>query len=294
MGYHRAGFDVYGVDIDLQINYPFLFCQSDALKVMAKLLAGGRVLFTTTTGAEWLTLADFDAIHASPPCQSYLNLGAVNRALGRDYSYPDLIGPTRELLISSGLPYVIENVADAGKHLIDPVRICGTGLHLPLRRHRMFESNVLLEGIACAHKRFTVPRYWTGWRPNGEHRLSTVVQVYGNGGGREEWPAAMGIDWMTPHEMCEAIPPAYTEHIGAQIMAHLAPINPCLRCGIDAGAGNPQPWACGHCPPVPCSVCCWEDDRSCPCWIGIDGMPLADIKALFAESGPEFGLGGVA
>lgn len=203
MGYSRAGFDVVGIDIDPQPNYPFEFHQGDALEYLAE------------HGHE------YDAIHASPPCQGYLNLGAVNRALGRDYDYPDLIGPTRELLIASVKPYVIENVADAGKRLIAPVRICGTGLDLPLRRHRMFESSAPLDGIACQHGRYTVPRYWTGWRPNGEHRLSTVVQVYGNGGGRDEWPAAMGIDWMTPHEMCEAIPPAYTEWIGLQLRLHL-------------------------------------------------------------------------
>lgn len=200
-GYHRAGFEVIGIDIKPQPNYPFEFVQTDALEV----LAGHGLDF-------------FDAIHASPPCQGYLNLGGVNRAQGRTYDHPDLIAPVRELLEASGLPWVIENVPDAAPELRDPVRVCGTAFGLPLRRHRLFESNVPIEGTACEHHRFTVPRYWTGWRPKGEHRLSTVVQVYGNAGGREEWPAAMGIDWMTSAEMVEAIPPAYTEHIGAQLL----------------------------------------------------------------------------
>lgn len=200
MGYHRAGFDVVGVDINPQPRYPFEFHQGDALDFVAD---------------NW---REFDAIHASPPCQGYLNLGAVNRAMGRDYEHPDLIGHTRRLLVASGLPYVIENVSDARSQMLEPVRVCGTGLNLPLRRHRLFESNAKLNGVRCAHHRYTVPRYWTGWRPNGEHRLSTVVQVYGNAGGRDEWPAAMGIDWMTAKEMCEAIPPAYTEWIGAQLL----------------------------------------------------------------------------
>ena len=200
MGYHRAGFDVVGVDINPQPNYPFEFHQSDAIE------------FVKAHGHE------FDAIHASPPCQGYLNLGKVNRAQGRKYEHPDLIEPTREALMATGLPFVIENVQDARKRLVDPVRICGTGLGLPLRRHRLFESSAELEGVECHHDRFTVPKYWTGWRPNGEHRLSTVVQVYGNAGGREHWPAAMGIDWMTAAEMCEAIPPAYTEHIGRHLL----------------------------------------------------------------------------
>lgn len=206
MGYYHAGFDIVGVDINPQPNYPFEFIQADALEVL------GYV-------GEWFS--KIDAFHASPPCQTYLNLGAVNRKLGRDYAHPDLIGPTRELLKETGRPYVIENVEDAKGNLVDPVRICGTGLALPLRRHRLFESNLPITGIPCAHKRFTEQKYWTGWRPDGEHRLSTVVQVYGNAGGAEHWSAAMGIDWMTKREMCEAIPPAYTEFIGAQILEAL-------------------------------------------------------------------------
>jgi DNA (cytosine-5)-methyltransferase 1 len=199
MGYHRAGFDVIGYDINPQPNFPFEFIQSDALAIEA--------------------IEGVDAIHASPPCQSYLNLGAVNRAMGRKYAHEDLIARTRELLESTGLPYVIENVSDAKPQLQDPVRICGTGLNLPIRRHRLFESNIPLTGIPCAHERFTEKKYWTGWRPNGEHRLSTVVQVYGNAGGREHWPAALGIDWMTAAEMCEAIPPSYSQHVGDQLLA---------------------------------------------------------------------------
>jgi len=200
VGYHRAGFDVVGVDINPQPNYPFEFHQGDALEYLA---AHGH---------------EFDAIHASPPCQDYLNLGRVNDALGRVRGHTRMIAETRDLLIAIGRPYVIENVADAAKEMLSPVRICGTSLGLPIRRHRMFESSIDLEGVACSHHLYKTPRYWTSWRPNGEVRLSTVVQVYGNAGGQHEWPAAMGIDWMTPKEMCEAIPPAYTEHIGRQLI----------------------------------------------------------------------------
>lgn len=204
MGYNRAGFDVVGVDIEPQPHYPFEFHQGDARDFVAE---------------HW---REFDVIHASPPCQGYLNLGGVNRAQGRAYEHPDLIGETRRLLIATGMPYVIENVADARPQLRDPVRVCGTGLWLPLRRHRLFESNMPLEGVPCSHARYTVPRYWTGWRPKGQHRLSTVVQVYGNAGGRDEWPSAMGINWMTPREMCEAIPPAYAQHVGSQFIEQIA------------------------------------------------------------------------
>jgi DNA (cytosine-5)-methyltransferase 1 len=199
-GYDAAGFDVVGVDIEPQPRYPFQFHQGDALEFLAE------------HGHE------FDAIHASPPCQGYLNLGAVNRKLGRDYDHPDLIAATRDLLIASGKPWVIENVQDARRELSNPVRICGTGLGRPIRRHRLFESNVALEGIACNHGAFAEPKYWTGWRPKGEHRLSTVVQIYGNAGGREHWPAALGVDWMSAKGMTECVPPAYAEHIGRQLL----------------------------------------------------------------------------
>lgn len=204
MGYYRAGFDVVGVDINPQPNYPFEFRQADAL---AYLLTAD--------------LSSFAFIHASPPCQGYLNLGAVNRKLGRTYDHPDLIAATRRLLQMTGKPYVIENVADAKPQMIGPVRICGTGLGRPIRRHRLFESNVPIAGVPCAHKAFSEPKYWTGWRPNGEHRLSTVVQIYGNAGGREHWPAALDVDWMTAKEMTECVPPAYTLHIGDQLMSGL-------------------------------------------------------------------------
>lgn len=202
-GYVDASFDVVGVDIDPQPRYPYEFVQADAID------------YLRDHGHE------FDAIHASPPCQSFLNLGKVNVALGRDYDYPNLIGPVRELLIELGKPYIIENVQDASTHLIDPVRVCGTGLNRPIRRHRLFESNIPLQGVACDHKKFSEPKYWTGWRPKGEKRLSTVVQVYGNAGGQHEWPEAMGIDWMDRHGFVEAIPPAYTEHVGLQLIDHL-------------------------------------------------------------------------
>lgn len=208
MGYYRAGFDeIVGVDIRPQPNYPFGFICVDALEFLRH---------------RSVIRLDYDAIHASPPCQDFLNLSRVNDVLGRVRTHERLIAATRDLLLETELPYVIENVADARPELRDPVRLCGTAFGLPLRRHRLFESNVPLGGIPCAHHRFTEPKYWTGWRPKGEHRLSTVVQVYGNAADKHEWPAAMGIDWMTDDELAEAIPPVYTEYIGTQLMAALA------------------------------------------------------------------------
>ena len=208
-GYARAGFEVVGVDIKPQPNYPFQFVQGDALEVLAGV-------------GEWFRgwVETFDVIHASPPCQTHVKgLAAVNARLGRQMRHRDLIAPVRDALIASGKPYVIENVP--GAPLIDPVRLCGTSFGLPLRRHRLFESSVPLLVPLCAHGAFTEPMFWTSWRPNGERRRATTVQVYGNGGEAGEWRAAMQIEWMTNPELKEAIPPAYTELIGAQLLASM-------------------------------------------------------------------------
>jgi len=206
VGYHRAGFDVVGVDIEPQPNYPFEFRRDDALGWL-----------------DWLGdgIGDYDAIHASPPCQTYLNLTRVNEAMGRSHGHQNLIDATRERLHQTGLPYVIENVSDARPHLVDPLQLCGSSFGLAVRRHRLFESNVPMMMPPCAHHLQREPRYWTAWRPNGEERKASVVQVYGNGANREEWGPAMGIDWMTPDELAEAIPPAYTEHIGHYLLAEI-------------------------------------------------------------------------
>lgn len=201
-GYQRAGFRVVGVDIEDQPNYcGDDFIRADALEV---------------------SLNGFDAFHASPPCQANLKgLASVNRKLGREYAHRDLVPEIRARLARTGKPYVIEQ-PQMGARLLNPVRLCGSSFGLPIRRHRQFESNVALLVPPCDHSWQTERKYWTGWRPNGEHRLATVVQVYGNGANRHEWGPALGIDWMTPDELTQAIPPAYTEVIGQQIMSALS------------------------------------------------------------------------
>lgn len=201
MGYDRAGFEVVGVDIDPQPRYPFEFIQSDALALDSAFLAS------------------FDAIHASPPCQSYSDLAKRN---GNAHMWPRLVEPVREMLRSTGLPYIIENVE--GAPLEDPVVLCGT-MFPPLRviRHRLFESNVNLE----------VP-------PHGKHPLvfthdkrkrhygqldqdTSFVQVTGGGNcSIVNAKDAMGIEWMTKNELNESIPPAYTEFLGVQLFSEVA------------------------------------------------------------------------
>ena len=203
MGYHRAGFEVIGVDIDPQPNFPFEFIQSDAL----------------TLDPEWV--ASFDVIHASPPCQSYSDLAKRNR---NGHMWPRLIEPVRDMLNRSGRPYIIENVE--GAPLIEPVVLCGTMFPgLRVIRHRLFESNIDLE----------VP-------PHGEHPLvfthdkrkahygklnqdTSFVQVTGGGNCtmKNARDAMGGIDWMkTKTELNESIPPAYTEYLGRQMLEYLA------------------------------------------------------------------------
>lgn len=199
-GYARAGFDVTGVDNRPMPRNPHLFIQGDALAYVAE------------------HAHKYDVIHASPPCQAHLKgLAAANRALGREYDHVDLVGATRDLLVKSGKAYVIENVV--GAPLRNPIQLCGSSFGLLVRRHRRFESNVLLFGSGCQHWRQSEPKYWTSFRPDGEVRRATVVQVYGSGGETHMWAEAMGIDWMTKKEMAQAIPPAYTEFIGRQLVA---------------------------------------------------------------------------
>jgi DNA (cytosine-5)-methyltransferase 1 len=206
-GYARAGFDVVGVDIDPQPRYPFEFHQADALEYVAE---------------HW---REFDAIHASPPCQVYSKTAHLH-----DNKHPDLLAPTRAQLDATGLPYVIENVE--GAPLIDPLTLCGSefglraldvdGLELALRRHRLFESNIWLMGAGgCEHDptvqvagSYTAGRHRTPeHRDNPERRggYTPALKV------RAE---LLGIGWrMNEHELAQAIPPAYTEFIGGQLLA---------------------------------------------------------------------------
>lgn len=204
MGYYQAGFDVVGVDINPQPNYPFEFIQGDVLEVM--------------NHYHWfpsLPSDIFDAIHASPPCQAFTVYGN-NRAHVRQ-DHPDLVDATRQLLRVTGLPYVIENVPGAPLH--NPIQLCGTSFGIPVRRHRIFESNVSLMAPPCAHGMFTERRYpGSSNRPNGR----TVCNVGEWRVPLEQQHEAMEIDWMTLPELSQAIPPSYTEFIGQALAVHLA------------------------------------------------------------------------
>ena len=200
VGYSQAGFEVTGVDIDPQPRYPFEFIQADALTL------------------DPAFIASFDAVHASPPCQSYSDLAKRN---GNAHQWPRLIEPIREILVRSRLPYIIENVD--GAPLLNPVVLCGTMFpHLRVLRHRLFETNFLI--LAPPHKKH--PKVHTFDRRKSHYGTTNewkdFVQVTGGGNctlaaARE----AMGIDWMTKGEINESIPPAYTEFIGRQLLRSL-------------------------------------------------------------------------
>lgn len=200
-GYHRAGWDVLGVDKVLHPRYPFRCIKADVIDFLGS--------------DHWLPFG-VQAIHASPPCQ-FATVYGNNSEHVRD-DHPNLIPATRKLLEWSGLPYVIENVEGARSELIDPVRICGTGLGIPVRRHRHFETNWPLMGVPCSHGSFTERRFpGSSNRPNGrtvmnvgEYRVPLDVQ-------RE----VMEMPWADLYGISQAIPPRYTEHIGTQLLAHL-------------------------------------------------------------------------
>jgi DNA (cytosine-5)-methyltransferase 1 len=213
-GYQQAGFEVIGVDVEPQPNYcGDTFIQADALEV-AEALAKHGALFC----GPGLKILTFDAIHASPPCQAHTDLQKQSKR-----TYPELIGPTRELLKATGLPYVIENVE--GAPLIDPVKICGASIPgLRVIRHRLFESNFPLQGIPCPDRHPLVFTYDKRKPHYGQlDQDASYVQVTGGGNcSVANKLDAMQINWMTGKEVNEAIPPAYCKHVGDQLMQHLA------------------------------------------------------------------------
>jgi len=204
MGYHRAGFDVVGVDINAQPHYPFEFHQADALT---------------------FPLDGFDAIHASPPCQFYSD----GTRAGKVGAQP-LIAPTRQRLAAMSVPWVIENVHGAAEHMSAGLLLCGSMFGLAVERHRLFESPVYLwapghhdcRQVLKHRKAHPIPESWNDTTA-GTTYLNRAYSVTGKSRGRgciPFWRDLMEMPWaVTAHELSEAIPPAYTEWIGGQLMA---------------------------------------------------------------------------
>lgn len=208
MGYFRAGFtEIVGVDIKPQPRYPFTFIQGDALKPPVR-------------------LEDFDAIHASPPCQAYSALRCLPWL--RDKVYPELLAPTMDMLEASGRPYVVENVERAP---LLGIVLCGLNFSLPVYRHRRFGSNLFLmqpshigHDVVIGAGRMVNDRR-KGSLNNGSAKgawgKQTIVTVAGGQCRKDEAERALGIDWMSKAELMQAIPPAYTEFIGKQLLQQI-------------------------------------------------------------------------
>lgn len=206
MGYHRAGFEVVGVDIEPQPRYPFEFHQADAMT---------------------FELDGFDAIHASPPCQFATQMSARWRGKGtKADTHPNLLTPTRAWFYRMvTVPWVIENVPGA-RRFMEPTLILHGGMFgLGVHRPRLFESNALL--IAARSPATKQPlgvygkpdgRTTYRYRNNGNYKGKSLIRAWKS---LEEGSEAMGIDWMDVDGLREAIPPAYTQWIGEQLLAHL-------------------------------------------------------------------------
>ena len=195
MGYHRAGFEVVGVDIKPQKHYPFEFHCADAFAFLEK------------HGQE------FDVIHSSPPCQGFSDLKKMHNAK----QHTDLLTPIRQALKALGKPYVIENVEGAPMHRY--LVLCGTMFNLgteqaELRRHRRFETSPYIAPVEpCRHRQKS--RVIGVYGGHGRDRRRTVnTQDFST----DDRRLAMGIDWMNGQELSQAIPPAYTEWIGRRLL----------------------------------------------------------------------------
>lgn len=220
-GYARAGFAVYGVDINPQDRYPFPLYVGDALALLDTYLTypDAVAFFRGPAGVEALRLDDFDAIAASPPCQAHSTITPDKS------KHVDLIPPTRDRLHAIGKPFIMENVEGARRTMDHAVRICGSSFGLRVRRHRYFETNLdHVWSLPCRHAEQGRPIGVYGdhpqndteyRRPDGTRRGDKAKTV-------DEAREVMGMPWASWHGTTQAVPPAYTEFLGHQLAAHLA------------------------------------------------------------------------
>lgn len=187
MGYHRAGFEVVGVDIEPQPRYPFIFHQGDALTLLPELIDRYRPA----------------AIGASPTCQRKARVTAWR---GNREDHPNTLTPTLRALERLDIPWVVENVPEAADELRPDYLLCGTQFGLPVRRHRIFQR-----GNWTAYELLPPCQCW-----RNPHLLPFMHK------GERAFADAMGCDWMTNLGGRQAVPPAFTEYIGGQLLAHIA------------------------------------------------------------------------
>jgi len=200
MGYHRAGFEVVGVDNKPQPNYPFEFYEKDAFEALAVL------------GPH------FDAFHASPPCQKYSVATNIHNGQPWKKEHPDYVAATRARLAATKRPFVMENVP--GAPLQDYIILCGTMFpELKVYRHRLFECHgfKIKPPGPCNHT------HRMGKSKGEYHALdkSPYITCAGHNFQARSGRIAMGVPWMTRAEIAQAIPPAYTEYIGRELLTVL-------------------------------------------------------------------------
>jgi DNA (cytosine-5)-methyltransferase 1 len=208
-GYQQVGFYVIGVDIVEQPRYAGdEFHRTDAFSVLGAII----------NGREGPALSELDAIHASPPCQSY------SRALRhRSLPQPELLDEVRDLAEQVGLPWIIENVLGAPLPNADTldgrygIELCGTQFGLLIARHCLFETSfpVVAPHRPCTHSDRNVLNPY-----NAKSRRRMIGDAKGDMA-EIVWRSEMGVPWMNRYEGREAIPPAYTEFIGTQLMSYL-------------------------------------------------------------------------
>jgi DNA (cytosine-5)-methyltransferase 1 len=201
-GYHLAGFDVVGVDIFPQPRYPFEFVQADAINYLHR---WGK---------------KYDAIHASPPSQAYSQSKAINKNNPNRRIHPELIDPTRSGMKATGRPWVMENVP--GSPLRNPIKLRGNQFGLKVKRDRLFESNVLLLApeLSIMQGSSGLKRGLTR-APSMQRGECDYICVVARNFLVGEAMEAMEIDWMVARELAQAIPPAYTEWIGRQLINYV-------------------------------------------------------------------------
>jgi len=212
-GYHLAGFEVVGVDLQSQTRYPFEFHQGDAFEYLSR------------------HANDFDFIHASPPCQAYSWLTPNSHK----ENHPDFIAPIRELLLKTGKPFVIENVGGARRLLENPVKLCGSMFGLKTYRHRYFEIYPAIEILTPPCNHAFKPLLVTTAGNN-----SRAIRKAGEYKSVKNAPLAYGIDWMSFKGLKEAIPPAYTKFLGECLIANTALLSNTACSRQETGAAKPE------------------------------------------------------
>jgi site-specific DNA-cytosine methylase len=193
-GYADAGWEVEGVDIVAQPDYPYPFHLADGLEYLSE---------------HW---SEFDAVHGSPPCQASSTLSKGTN--GNRYGHLDLVPAYRAAFKALPIPTIVENVKSA--YLRPDLTLCGAMFGLKTYRHRYFELSFAVQNPPH-------PRHdgrTSGWR-HGRLVKGSMVAVYGHGGykgTKSEWQEVMETPWITKKRaIAQAIPPKYTQFIGSQL-----------------------------------------------------------------------------